>query len=214
MKKTIFDFLLKNIVFLLTTFHILIIAASNYLVQIPLVILGLNSNWGIFTFPAVFLATDLTVRLFGTQHAKKVIFLSMFPAMIISYYFSVLFFKGSFQGLGALRLFNPFVARVAMASFLAYFFGQLLDVGIFNKLRKLKTWWIAPSLSTFLGDILDTLIFFFCAFYQSEDLFLATFWPEIALLDCVFKLFISFFFFIPLYGLLVKKIQPNLLVKT
>jgi queuosine precursor transporter len=137
----------------------------------------------------------------------------MFPAMLASYFVSVFFFEGTFQGLEALEHFNPFVARIAAASFLAYLFGQLLDVGVFNKLRDLKTWWIAPSLSTLLGNFLDTLLFFFCAFYQSQDAFLSEHWVEIALLDCSFKFLVSAFVFIPMYGLLLKKLQSFLLVR-
>ena len=78
----------------LVAFHILIIASSNYLVQIPFTIWGIHTTWGAFTFPFIFLATDLTVRILGAPLARKTIFLVMIPSLIISYVLSVLFAQG------------------------------------------------------------------------------------------------------------------------
>lgn len=195
---------------ILVLFHLVIIASSNYLVQIPITVFGMHSTWGAFTFPFIFLATDLTVRVFGAAPARKIIFLVMLPALVLSYVLSVLFFEGQFQGVGQLSEFNLFVARIAIASFMAYLLGQILDVQVFNRLRKLKQWWIAPTCSTLVGNALDTVAFFAIAFYQSTDPFMAEHWQEIALVDYGFKLVISLGLFVPMYGVmlnyLVKKI--------
>ncbi|HDL3361613.1 TPA: queuosine precursor transporter, partial [Mannheimia haemolytica] len=93
---------------LLSLFHIFIIAISNYLVQIsfevqvPLTEFSFPTTWGTLTFPFIFLATDLTVRVFGADLARKIIFVVMFPALVISYVISVLFFETQFQGFSAL----------------------------------------------------------------------------------------------------------------
>ena len=123
---------------LLVLFHLVIIASSNYLVQLPFTIFGMHTTWGAFTFPFIFLATDLTVRIFGAQLARKIIFLVMLPALAVSYFLSVVFFEGQFQGFSHLGEFNLFVARIAAASFMAYLLGQILDVHVFNRLRQLK----------------------------------------------------------------------------
>ncbi len=193
----------------LITFHIVIIAASNYLVQIPITIAGFHSTWGTFTFPLIFLATDLTVRLLGASQARKVILKVMIPALIISYVFSVVFFEGKFQGLEGLTTFNGFVFRIALASFIAYIVGQLVDILIFNKLRQKASWWIAPSASTIIGSLVDTFIFFGIAFYASSDAFMATNWVEIAWIDYAFKLSVSLIFFIPAYGVIINKLLKN-----
>ncbi len=164
----------------LAMFHLLIIASSNYLVQIPFTILGFHTTWGAFTFPFIFLATDLTVRIFGASLARKIIFLVMIPSLIVSYVLSVLFAQGAFQGIETLSSFNGFVGRIAIASLLAYLLGQVLDIQVFNRLRQLKKWWIAPAASTLFGNGLDTLAFFGIAFYQSPDPFMAQHWQEIA----------------------------------
>ncbi|WP_233117700.1 7-cyano-7-deazaguanine/7-aminomethyl-7-deazaguanine transporter [Aggregatibacter actinomycetemcomitans] len=208
---------------LLSFFHIFIIAASNYLVQIPfevhvpLTFFGaqedfmFHSTWGTLTFPFIFLATDLTVRVFGAKEARWIIFVVMIPALIISYAVSTLFSDSQYKGLQALATFNLFVFRIAVASFCAYVFGQLLDVLVFNRLRQLKTWWIAPTSSMVFGSMEDTYLFFAIAFYASNDPFMAEHWMEIGFVDYLFKLFIGLLLFVPAYGvvlnMILRKIQ-------
>ena len=194
----------------LIAFHIIIIAASNYLVQIPITLAGYHSTYGTFTFPLIFLATDLTSRMLGADKARRVIFTVMLPALVISYVISVIFFKGQFQGLNGLASFNSFVFRIALASFIAYVVGQLIDIVIFNQLRKKATWWIAPTTSTIIGALIDTFVFFGIAFYASSDPFMAENWIEIAWVDYAFKVLVSLLFFIPAYGMIINRlIKPQ-----
>lgn len=197
----------------LVMFHLVIIAASNYLVQIPVTVFGFQTTWGAFTFPLIFLATDLTVRLYGAAHARRIIFTAMIPAIIISYVLSVIFYEGNFQGIGQLTELNTFVARIALASFLAYVVGQILDIYIFKSIREKsnsKNWWIPPAISSVIGSLVDTLIFFVVAFYNSSDEFMANNWPEIATVDYAFKLFVSVIVFVPAYGLLMSGFSKKL----
>jgi uncharacterized integral membrane protein (TIGR00697 family) len=198
----------RKALFWLVLFHLVVIASSNYLVQLPFTVFGYHTTWGAFTFPFIFLATDLTVRIFGAPLARKIIFRVMAPSLIVSYVLSVVFYEGSYQGFGPLTEFNLFVARIAVASFMAYALGQILDVHVFNRLRQLKAWWVAPLCSTLLGNALDTIAFFGIAFYNSPDAFMAQHWQEIALVDYGFKLVISVGLFIPMYGVVL-----NFLVK-
>lgn len=195
----------------LCVFHVLVIASSNYLVQLPITIFGMHTTWGAFTFPFIFLATDLTVRIFGASLARRIIFLVMLPALVISYVLSVIFYQGEYQGLSGLLSFNGFVGRIALASFLAYCLGQLLDIKIFHRLRQLPAWWVAPVASTVIGNLLDTVVFFFVAFFRSSDAFMAQHWPEIAAVDYGFKLVISILIFLPFYGVLLNVIQRYLI---
>jgi uncharacterized integral membrane protein (TIGR00697 family) len=190
----------------LIAFHMLIIIASNYLVQLPMTLFGWQTTWGAFSFPFIFLATDLTVRLLGKTPARQVIARVMLPALIASYGVSVLFQSGSFAGFGALQEFNLFVARIALASFLAYVLGQLLDIQVFDRLRNLGQWWVAPAASTLLGNLLDTFAFFSIAFWHSSEPFMAEHWVEIASVDYAIKLAVSLLLFVPLYGMLLNAI--------
>ena len=198
----------------LSLFHLLVITSSNYLVQLPISIFGFHTTWGAFSFPFIFLATDLTVRLFGAPLARRIIFAVMVPALVISYAISALFYMGEWQGFAALGTFNLFVARIAIASFMAYALGQILDVHVFNRLRQSRHWWLAPTASTLFGTISDTVAFFFIAFWRSPDPFMAAHWGEIALVDYSFKVLISIIFFLPMYGVLLNMLLKRLADKS
>ncbi|MCO6538878.1 MAG: 7-cyano-7-deazaguanine/7-aminomethyl-7-deazaguanine transporter [Gilliamella sp.] len=194
----------------LAFFHILVIASSNYLVQIPFEIFGFQTTWGAFTFPFIFLTTDLTIRIYGASLARKIIFVVMIPALLFSYLISVLFFETHWVGLSALTEFNSFVFRIALASFAAYLVGQLMDITVFNYLRKNRSWWVAPTASAIFGNGIDTIVFFAIAFYQSSDEFMANHWIEISLMDYSFKILICGLFFLPLYGVILNFILKKL----
>ncbi|HDZ2009159.1 TPA: 7-cyano-7-deazaguanine/7-aminomethyl-7-deazaguanine transporter [Klebsiella pneumoniae] len=198
----------------LSLFHLLVITSSNYLVQLPISIFGFHTTWGAFSFPFIFLATDLTVRIFGAPLARRIIFAVMVPALAISYGISALFYMGELQGFAALGTFNLFVARIAVASFMAYALGQILDVHVFNRLRQSRRWWLAPTASTLFGNISDTVAFFFIAFWRSPDPFMAAHWGEIALVDYSFKVLISIIFFLPMYGVLLNMLLKRLADKS
>ena len=194
----------------LIAFHIFIVIASNYLVQFPMQLFGWQTTWGAFSFPFIFLATDLTVRLLGKQPARRVIAYVMLPALLVSYMVSVLFQEGSFRGAESLLVLNTFVLRISLASFAAYAVGQLADIQVFDRLRQLKQWWVAPTASTVLGNLLDTFVFFAIAFWASSNAFMAEHWVEIAIVDYVIKILISLLLFIPLYGVLLNVLMRYL----
>jgi uncharacterized PurR-regulated membrane protein YhhQ (DUF165 family) len=126
-----------------------VVALSNYLVQFPVeltiarVDLANLLTWGAFTYPVAFLVTDLANRTFGPSEAKKIVLAGFILAVLLSVY-----------------LASP---RIAVASGSAFLLAQLLDISIFNKLRN-GVWWRAPLVSSFLGSILDTTVFFTLAF--------------------------------------------------
>lgn len=188
----------------LVAFHIAIVIASNYLVQLPINLLGFHSTWGAFSFPFIFLATDLTVRLIGKAQARRVITRAMLPALLASYVVGVLFHEGGFNGWEALGAFNGFVFRIALASFAAYVLGQLLDIQVFDRIRqKSRAWWLAPAAASVFGQALDTAAFFAIAFWRSSNEFMATHWVEIAWVDYAIKLAVSLLLFVPAYGVVL-----------
>lgn len=197
-----------NILILFSFFHILIITSSNYLVQLPIIVFGFHTTWGVFTFPFIFLTTDLTVRIYGSYLARRIIAMVMLPALSVSYIFSTLFYQGEWQGFAILNKFNLFVTRIAFASFMAYILGQIMDIFVFNKLRNYHHWWIAPTVAMFFGNLLDTMVFFFIAFYRSTAHFMSTNWIEIALIDYGINLLIYLLFFLPAY-----KLMTNFILK-
>ncbi len=180
--------------------------------QLPVSVFGFNTTWGAFSFPFIFLATDLTVCIFGAPLARRIILAVMILALFVSYLVSSLFYQVQWQGLAALHNVNLFVARIACASFIAYALVLILDVHVFNCLRQLLQWWIAPCCAMFLGNISDTLAFFFIAFYKSKstDPFMAAHWVKIALVDYNFKVLVYLLFFLAAYSVLLNPMLKRL----
>ena len=182
-----------NLLPLLVILHISIITISNVLVSIPIEVYGFKITWAAFSFPLVVVATDLTIRLIGKSMAQKTITFS-FPFAIIS---SVLI----------LYLENNPVSvslRIGVASGFAYAIGVLIDIHAFQFIRKkYSLWWIAPSLSTIVSNVIDSYTFFFTAFYNSDDFYMAQNWLEIAGTQTVLKILIGLIFFLPTYGILL-----------
>ena len=181
----------------LAFWHNVVIVASNYLVQLPFEIFGLKTTWGAFTYPFIFLTTDLTVRIFGAPLARRIIFCATMPALALSYLVSVLFHDGAYTGLAALATYNSFVGRIVIASLSAYLIGQLLDITVFNRLRQMRLWWVAPTASAI-------------AFHRSTDPYMAAHWQEIALVDYGWKIAICALFFLPAYGILLRYLTARL----
>lgn len=127
----------------------LVVVASNFLVQFPVLgsLFGIQLSdlltWGAFIYPAAFLVTDLTNRQFGPKIARRVVLAGFVVGVTISFYTSL--------------------PRIAMASGTAYLVGQLLDISVFNRLRR-QTWWQAPLAGSLFGSMLDTVLFFSLSF--------------------------------------------------
>ena len=182
-----------NLLPLLVILHISIITLSNVLVSIPIEIYGFKITWAAFSFPLVVVATDLTIRLIGKEMAQKTITFS-FPFAIISSVL-ILYLES-----------NPVSVslRIGVASGLAYAIGVLIDIHAFQFIRKkYSSWWIAPSLSTIVSNVIDSYTFFFTAFYNSDDSYMAQNWLEIAGTQTVLKILIGLIFFLPAYGILL-----------
>lgn len=201
---------LPRVLAVLALLHVLVIIASNVLVQLPFQIGGVHTTWGAFTFPLVFVLTDLTVRLLGPAAARRVVARVMLPALAASYVVSVLFVDGRFAGWAGLATFNDFVFRIALASFAAYVVGQLTDIAVFARLRRLRAWWVAPAASTIVGGLIDTFVFFAAAFWRSPDAFMAEHWVEIAAVDYATKLAFSLLALLPLYGAALRALLRRL----
>lgn len=137
----------------------LVVVASNYLVQFPVehfignVNLADTLTWGAFTYPIAFLVTDLTNRRFGPTAARKVVISGFTLAIVVPMIFWT--FDEAFT-----------TPRILIASGTAFLVAQLLDVTIFDRLRKL-TWWKAPVTSSLIGSMIDTILFFGIAFAAS-----------------------------------------------
>ena len=167
-----------------------VVLSSNYLVQFPINHYGLNEilTYGAFTYPIAFLITDLANRSYGKIIAQKIVYLGFFIGVG-----STILFSTNFQDLISIR--------IAFGSGIAFFVAQLLDVQIFDRLRK-KKWFIAPLTSSFIGSAVDTFLFFSISFYAT-----GVPWITLSLGDLAVKLFVSLLMLIP-FKILLKISKP------
>lgn len=147
----------------------LVVVASNILVQFPVqgAVGGLQLadilTWGAFTYPFAFLVTDLANRRYGPAVARRIVFVGFMLAVSCSIIVPPLFFK---LGLIEYSTAAGRLVRIAIASGAAFLTAQLLDVTVFNWLRR-QSWWRAPIFGTLVGSVFDTAIFFSLAFAAS-----------------------------------------------
>ncbi len=168
---------------LFTTLSILmgvVVLSSNYLVQFPINYYGLSEilTFGAFSYPVAFLITDLANRFYGKIVARKIVYFGFFIGIIFT-----LLFSTDFADLISIR--------IAIGSGVAFITAQLLDIQIFDRLRK-KKWFIAPLTSSFIGSTVDTFLFFSISFYATEVP-----WITLSLGDLAVKLFVSLVMLIP-----------------
>ena len=167
-----------------------VVLASNYLVQFPIKNYGLEEilTYGAFSYPIAFLITDLANRSFGKIVARKIVYIGF--AIGISF---TLLFSTNFTDLISIR--------IAIGSGTAFLVAQLLDVQIFDKLRK-KEWFVAPLTSSLIGSTIDTFIFFSISFYGTGIP-----WITLSLGDLSVKIFVALMMLIP-FRLLLKTLKP------
>ena len=144
---------MNRLLLLLPVLMGVVVLSSNYLVQFPIKYYGLEKilTYGAFTYPIAFLITDLANRSYGKLVARKIVYIGF----VIGIAFT-LFFSTNFSDLISVR--------IAIGSGIAFLVAQLLDVKIFDQLRK-KKWFVAPLTSSFVGSIVDTFLFFSISFY-------------------------------------------------
>ncbi len=167
-----------------------VVLTSNYLVQFPINHYGLEKilTYGALSYPVAFLITDLANRSYGKEVARKIVYIGF--TLGISF---TLLFSTNFADLISIR--------IAIGSGTAFLVAQLLDVQIFDNLRK-KKWYVAPLTSSILGSIVDTFLFFSISFYAT-----GVPWVTLSLGDLTIKILITLLMLIP-FRLLLKKFKP------
>mgnify|MGYP001322356088 FL=1 len=157
-----------------------VVLASNYLVQFPIKYYDLDKilTYGAFSYPIAFLITDLANRSYGKIVARKIVYIGFVIGVAFTFFFST-----NFSDLISIR--------IAIGSGTAFMVAQLLDVQIFDKLRK-KKWFVAPLTSSFIGSIVDTFLFFSISFYGTGIP-----WITLSLGDLTVKILVAFLMLIP-----------------
>ena len=166
--------------FILAFSMALIVALSNYLVQFPIKYMDLQDlfTYGAFSYPVAFLITDLANRRYGKIIARKIVYIGFILGLVLTLYFSTDFS-------------NLISKRIAIGSGTAFLIAQLLDVQVFDKLRK-KVWYVAPLASSLIGSFIDTFLFFSIAFYGT-----GVNWITLSFGDLLVKIFVALVMLIP-----------------
>ena len=167
-----------------------VVLSSNYLVQFPVNHYGLNDllTYGAFSYPVAFLITDLANRSFGKFIARKIVYFGFFLGISFTIFFST--------------DFADYISiRIAIGSGIAFLTAQLLDVQIFDKLRK-KQWFVAPLFSSMIGSTVDTFLFFSISFYGTGIP-----WVTLSIGDLLVKILVALVMLIP-FRLLSKTFNP------
>ena len=157
-----------------------VVLTSNYLVQFPINYYGLEEilTYGAFSYPVAFLITDLANRSYGKVVARKIVYVGFIIGIVFT-----LFFSTNFADLISVR--------IAIGSGTAFMVAQLLDVQIFDYLRK-KKWFVAPLTSSLIGSTVDTFLFFSISFYATGIP-----WVTLSLGDLAVKIFVALAMLIP-----------------
>ena len=177
---------IENKFFFILAFSMaLVVALSNYLVQFPVNYKGLQDllTYGAFSYPVAFLITDLSNRRYGKNTAKKIVYLGFILGVILTFYFST-----NYSDLISIR--------IAIGSGTAFLVAQLIDVNIFDRLRK-RIWFIAPLVSSLIGSSIDTFLFFSISFYGT-----GINWITLSFGDLFVKIFVALVMLIPFRFLL------------
>ena len=171
---------MSKLFLLLSVIMGVVVLSSNYLVQFPIKNYGLEKilTYGALTYPIAFLITDLANRSYGKIAARKIVYVGF----IIGIAFT-LFFSTNYADLISVR--------IAIGSGTAFLIAQLLDVQIFDKLRK-KKWFVAPLTSSFIGSTIDTFLFFSISFYATGIP-----WVTLSLGDLAVKVAVALLMLIP-----------------
>ena len=177
---------IKNkLFFILALLMAFVVVLSNYLVQFPIRYFYLENTltYGAFSYPISFLITDLSNRKYGKNVAKKIVYLGFILGV-----FATLYFSTNYSDLISIR--------IAIGSGIAFLTAQLIDVNIFDRLRK-KKWFVAPLTSSLVGSSIDTFLFFSISFYGTEMN-----WLTLSLGDLSVKIFVALVMLIPFRFLL------------
>ena len=181
---------IENKFFFILAFSMaLVVALSNYLVQFPVNYIGLQDifTYGAFSYPVAFLITDLANRKYGKTVARKIVYLGFVLGVALT-----LFFSTDFS--------NLISKRIAIGSGSAFLIAQLLDIQVFDRLRK-KVWFVAPLVSSLIGSSIDTFLFFSIAFYGT-----GINWVTLSLGDLFVKIFVALIMLIP-FRILLSYVQ-------
>lgn len=162
----------KKIIIALAIYLVSLFAANTLGLKIMPFIWGLHVSVAVFSFPFVFLTTDVIGEVYGKKMAKLFV-LAGFISTAIFIFYSLLsvalpwdpaadWVHQSYNQIFGITI------RIAIASLVAFAVAEYQDVLSFFFFRKLfgeSNFWLRSNLSNLWSQFLDTVLFMMIAFY-------------------------------------------------
>lgn len=162
---------LRKFIIALALYLTSLFAANTLGLKLMPFLFGGHLSVGVFSFPIVFLMTDVIGEVYGKRAARFFVLAGFVStAVFIFYSFLSLALPWAPDGLWVAEGYNQVFGmsvRIAIASLVAFLIGEYQDVATFFFLRgKLgeKHFWLRSNLSNIWSQFLDTVIFMVIAF--------------------------------------------------
>ena len=179
----------KKILICLTLYITSLFAANTLGIKLMPFIFGTHMTVAIFTFPIVFVMSDVIGEVYGKRMAKNFVFAGALSIIIFLFFsFISTTVPWAKDGLWVKDSYNQIFgisARISIASLVAFVIAEYQDVFAFFFFKKLtgeKNFWIRSNLSNVWSEFLDSTIFMFIAFYGV--------YPFATLISIIFTLWI------------------------
>lgn len=177
----------KKLVIALGIYLTSLFAANTLGLKLMPFLFGSHLSVGVFSFPIVFLMTDVIGEVYGKRVAKWFVLAGFVStALFIGYSLLSLAMPWAEAGVWARAGYNQMFgisARIAFASLIAFAIAEYQDVLAFFWLQNkgANTFWLRSILSNLWSQLLDTVIFMVIAFagvYSTRTLVIAiiTWW--------------------------------------
>lgn len=181
----------KNGLFAIIVMNIIL---ANIQVLKTVQMFGLVVTLGNILYGSIFFATDVLCEVYGKEEAKKGVWLGFFVliATTLVMQISLQFIPDPSDFIhGSLENIFGFFPRIALASITAYIISQNFDVWAFSTIKKKtkgKLLWLRNNASTWISQLIDSLIFTTIAFLGVWDM--TVFW-QVMLTTYLFKIVVA-----------------------
>ncbi len=170
--EKIFEFPMKKIIIALALYLTSLFAANTLGLKIMPFLFGSHLSVGVFSFPIVFLMTDVIGEVYGKKIAKLFVLAGFVSTILfIAYSFLSIAMPWAEAGLWAKKSYNTIFGvsmRISIASIAAFLIAEYQDVFTFffaKEKFKIKFFWLRSLISNLWSQFLDTAIFMTIAFY-------------------------------------------------
>lgn len=155
----------ERIFMVLSTIFITSLLLTNIIAAKYFTFLGLTLSCGTLVYPISFIITDIVSEIYGIQRARLLVWIGFVVSVLAT---GVVWISQQLpiavnSPIDATSFGQVFglMPGLVLGSMVAYLIAQLVDVHVFEYIRKLtnnKHLWMRNTFSTLVGQLLDTVI--------------------------------------------------------